>query len=308
MTPAPGVHIGVELGGTKVVVAAASPGAPTNLVDRVSIPTSNPQDTLNTVAGAMRSMAPSGASSVGIGSFGPVDLRPGSSGYGSILNTPKPDWPGVDVLGSIKDTASEVGAGAVAIDTDVGAALLAERLHGAAARATHAMYMTVGTGIGAAFHSEAPVRGANHAEAGHVWVPRHPDDSYRGSCPYHGGCLEGMASGPTFEDRFGDRLEQLSDDDTATALDLLGWYVGHGLVALLAALPVTVVVIGGGVSKVPGFHDAVSRAASDASGGYPPVPFSSRGPTIVPPALGDDAGVIGAIELGRQAASELDRE
>ncbi len=294
------VHVGVELGGTKVIVATSAAEAPGRVLARHTIPTTSPRRTLDAVGEAMRvAVADNRALTVGIGSFGPLDLRHASDRYGTMLNTPKQGWSGVDVFGEIRGHASALGVSQAAIDTDVAAALAGERQFGAASGAKGAMYMTVGTGIGAAFTANGPVSGANHSEAGHVWVPGHPGDPYAGRCPYHGGCLEGMASGPAIEDRFGDRLENMDESDSAAALDLIAWYVGHGLVSLLAAVPVTLVVIGGGVSKVPGFHAAVAAAAADAAAGYPPVPFESGELRIVPPGLGDDAGVVGAIEIGR---------
>lgn len=293
MTP---LDIGIELGGTKVVVAA-SPGDG-HLVDRTRIDTRSPDETLPEVAATVRSLM-MGADDVaiGIGTFGPVDLRRRSSTYGTLTSTPKAGWSGTDVVQAIVgDLDVPVG-----LDTDVNAALLGEHRYGAARTAT-AAYLTVGTGIGGGLLVDHRiVNGANHPEMGHVMVPRHPDDDFGGSCPYHGACLEGMASGTALHRRFGRRAEDMDAADRDRARNLAAHYVGHGVLALCAMVPVETVVIGGGVPHLPGFHSAVASTVADIAAGYPPVPFAEGGPAIVPPGLGDDAGVIGSIVLADRA-------
>lgn len=144
------------------------------------------------------------------------------------------------------------------------------------------------------------LHGANHPEIGHIRVPRHKDDHHMSSCPFHEDCLEGMASGTAVRERWGARAEDLSHP-TVSATKLEAWYLARGIAGLCAIIPVELVIIGGGVSKFPGLHDEVARALEEASGAYPPVPFAEGGPTIVAPGLGDDAGVIGAIEFARIA-------
>ncbi|MEN8239352.1 MAG: ROK family protein, partial [Actinomycetota bacterium] len=164
-------------------------------------------------------------------------------------------------------------------------------------------YYTVGTGIGGALWSAGGVlRGANHSEIGHVRVPRHPDDEFGGSCPFHGDCLEGMASGTAIRDRWGVPADAPGVNAVAM-LDLEAWYLAHAVATMCAVIPVEQVIIGGGVAKMAGFHASVADALVSASGGYPAVPFASGGPAVLPPGLGDDAGVIGAIELARAIAA-----
>lgn len=296
MTQSP-VHVGVELGGTKIVVGASASGAV--LMHRQVIATGAPEPTLASVRRSVaRLMEGHDVLAIGVASFGPVDLRPHSETYGQIMATPKPAWSGVDVLSSIT-----VDGVATTIDTDVNAAVLAERRWGAAS-SDNVAYLTVGTGIGGAIWSGGGViRGANHSEVGHLRVPRHPDDDFIGICPFHGVCLEGMASGTAMQERWGKPADDLGEE-TASALELEAWYLAHAVATLCAAVPVEQVIIGGGVSKMPGLHSAISSALPIASGGYPFVPFAENGPQILAPGLGDDAGVIGAIELGRIVASE----
>lgn len=288
--------IGVELGGTKVVVAGSSGG--TTLIGRTRIDTHAPEPTLAAVRRTIGEITARGpVTSIGIGTFGPVDLRTGSERFGTIISTPKPVWSGVDLIEGI---AGGLGV-PVAIDTDVNAALLAEVRWGAAADHPSA-YLTIGTGIGGAIWSDGGIlHGANHSEIGHLPLPPRPDDPFPGRCPYHGACLEGLASGPALADRFGSSLEDLGPSDRARAVDLAGHYVGLGVLALTTVVPVQTVVIGGGVAHLPGFHDAVASTMRAAANGYPPVPYEDGGPEIVAPGLGDDAGVVGCIELGRSA-------
>jgi len=193
------LHVGVELGGTKVVIAASTGGRA--LSARRRVPTTSPRETLAAIRGAIDEVsggvAPQG---VGIASFGPIDLRRTSRTFGQLIKTPKDGWAGADVIGGLS-LAPEI---AMNVDTDVNAAVLAEHLWGAGS-SNNVAYLTVGTGIGGGIWSNgAVVRGMNHSEIGHVRVPRHPDDDHTSSCPYHSDCLEGMASGTSLllgEDR-----------------------------------------------------------------------------------------------------------
>jgi fructokinase len=286
------VHVGIELGGTKIVIGASDHGA--DLLYRNVIATVDPDTTLSSVSASLEGVFERHhVRTIGIASFGPIDLRRESATFGTMLSTPKPGWSGVDVVSGV-DTQGV----AVAIDTDVNAALIAERMWGAGT-GENVAYLTVGTGIGGAIWSDGSVlHGANHSEIGHVRVPRHPDDDFPGICPFHGDCLEGMASGTAMRERWGVSASALGGSAT-TALAFEAWYLAHAIASLCAVIPVDQVIIGGGVAKMPGFHTSISGMLSEASGGYPPVPFAEGGPQILPPGLGDDAGVIGAIELGR---------
>jgi fructokinase len=165
-------------------------------------------------------------------------------------------------------------------------------------------YLTVGTGIGGGiWTADRVLHGANHPEIGHIRIPKHPGDQHKSSCPFHGDCLEGMASGTAVRQRWGTSGESLGHL-TSSATKLLAWYLARGISGLCAVVPVDIVVVGGGISKLPGIHGEIASALPEASGLYPPVPFAEEGPAVVPPALGDDAGVLGAIKLAKRARSE----
>ncbi len=291
-----GVYVGVELGGTKIVVAAGAGGVA--LDRREQLPTADPDSTLAAVRSAIVIVAAERQiTGLGLASFGPIDLRQESTTYGELITTPKPGWTGVNV---VRELSGDLNL-PVGIDTDVNAAVLAEALWGAGRGHDHVAYLTIGTGIGGGIWSNGRIiHGANHPEIGHIRVPRHPDDHHTSSCPFHEDCLEGMASGTAVRERWGmpaQDLEKLAP--SATRLE--AWYLARGIAGLCAIVPVEQVIVGGGLSKLPGLHTKVAEALDDASGRYPPVPFAVGGPEIVPPALGEDAGAIGAIELALRA-------
>ncbi|HSJ72549.1 MAG TPA: ROK family protein [Acidimicrobiia bacterium] len=294
----PNVDIGIELGGTKIVIGSSKGGR--DLTHRIRIDTGSPDETFPRIAEILDTIGAShGIAAVGIGTFGPVDLRRSSLTFGSIMATPKPHWSDTEVVRQIIGTRDVP----FAIDTDVNASLRGEVVWGAATATTGA-YLTVGTGIGGGMWVDGDVvRGANHPEVGHMLVPRREDDEFEGSCPFHGACLEGLASGTALAVRYGSAPEAMSAEEKARASDLAAHYLAVGIVGLIAVIPVEVVVIGGGVAHLPGFHQRVAVSLERLSGSYPTVPYGEGGPLVVPPTLGDDAGVIGAIELARRARS-----
>lgn len=249
------------------------------------------RETIATICGGER------IDGLGIATFGPIDLRRSSDSFGELLDTPKPGWAGVNVLRLLSNGLDAP----VGIDTDVNAAVLAEKMWGAGTGADSILYLTVGTGIGGGVWADGAVlHGANHPEIGHIRVQRHPEDRHPSSCPFHEDCLEGMASGPALRERWGRDPEDLGDR-IERATDLEAWYLARGIASVCTVVPVQLVVVGGGVSNLPGLHDLVAEKLAEASGTYPSVPFGEGGPQVVAPGLAGDAGVIGAIELGRIA-------
>jgi fructokinase len=294
-----GVLVGVELGGTKIVMASSADGLVLDARER--LPTTEPDKTLKAIRASVENVSGGESiSAIGIASFGPIDLRRSSGGFGRLISTPKPGWSGIDVVGGIT-----VGFDApFAADTDVNAAVIAERHFGAGIDFDHVLYLTVGTGLGGGVWSDGRViHGANHSEIGHIRVPRQPGDDHVSSCPFHSDCLEGMASGTAMKKRWGSPADELGSD-TSAATHLEARYLASGIAVLCSVVPVEAVIIGGGVSKLPRLHEYVAESLSDASGTYPPVPFAEGGPLIVPPGLGDDSGVRGAIELAKLARAE----
>jgi fructokinase len=277
----------VEIGGTKVRCAIGT--GPENRVAECTVPTGSPDETLSAVI-AFFAAQPSTAA-IGVGCFGPVDLRPASPTWGHIRTTPKSGWSNTSVAPRI---AQQLGV-PVAFDTDVGAALRGECRWGALQGVHAAVYLTVGTGIGgAAVVAGQPVVGAAHPEMGHVPVSTEPDDPLaRGICPFHGDCLEGRAAGPALTARWGVQGEDLPDDHPAW--DLEARYLALGIRSVGAVLAPDRVVVGGGLGLRPGLLALVRRHLERGLGGYGGLPYAST--WVVPAGLGADAGLLGGFAL-----------
>jgi fructokinase len=271
---------GIEAGGTKWVCAiGAGPG---DLLDVVTIPTTAPAET---IAHAVDFFSRNGkVAALGVGSFGPIDVR-----RGVITTTPKPGWRDTDVVGALHG-ALDVP---VMFDTDVNAAALAEQRWGAARGLDTFCYITVGTGIGGGVMvGNSLVRGLVHPEIGHMLI-RHDAirDPFRGVCPFHGDCFEGLASGSAIHARWGKPGEDLSGEPDVWELE--AEYLAIGIVNVVCTTSPELVILGGGVMKHPGLLPLVRERVSALLAGY------VTAPEIVTPALGDRAGVLGAIALAQ---------
>ena len=274
----------VEAGGTKFRAAVVSPDL--TIVDSRYVLTTDPDTTLATVAEFFGRFEPVAA--LGIASFGPVDLDPDSSGYGSIADTPKPGWSGAPILGRLADA---LGAPA-GIQTDVEAAAVAEQVLGPDPRPRRLAYVTVGTGIGAAVAVDGePWRGRHHSELGHIPVRRVAGDEYPGHCPFHRDCLEGMACGPALAERWGlDPSEAGSRDDV---WQLEAAYLAQLVRVLTYSFAPDRIVFGGGVGGSPGLVEMIRAASRTDLGGYADYSADDKR-FVTAPALGDDSGLLGA--------------
>lgn len=285
----------VEIGGTKTLVASGQ--SIEDLEGFETIATTDPVETVEAVVERLRSAK---VSSAGVASFGPLELRPSHDEFGYITSTPKAGWSHTPVMQMLVE---RLGV-SVAFDTDVNGAALGEGEWGAAEGLGTFAYMTVGTGIGGGVVvNGSPIHGAPHPEVGHVVVVRHPDDDHAGSCPFHGDCLEGMASGPSLEARFGKRAEALGVREREEALRLVSHYLGQGLRNLVYTVAPERVIVGGGVSKLEGFHEAVGESLIEALAGYPEQAAHSDPGFVVPPGLGDLSGLAGALLLAMRQSS-----
>jgi fructokinase len=278
---------GIELGGTKTVVASGL--ADGTVLEEWRFPTTTPEETFGH---AIAWLAERGTpTSIGIAAFGPVGIVPGRETYGKVLSTPKPGWAGF----SITDTLASAFPGArLTLDTDVNAATLAEARLGAALGLDDVSYITIGTGIGAGVLSGGSlIHGALHPEFGHFKVPRMPGDDFPGVCPFHADCLEGLASGPSIAARWREAAADLPASHPAW--DTEAWYLAHGVLALLAVASPARVIIVGGVSQAEGFHAKVEALLEEIAAGYFS-PIEAK-PYVVPPSLGQQAGIKGALLL-----------
>lgn len=281
---------GVELGGTKCICVLAT--GPDDIREEVRLPTTTPDETLRALSTVLAGW--SGVEALGIASFGPLQLDPRSPDHGRIVTTSKAGWSGTDVL----HLGRALGV-PVRLETDVNAAALAEGRWGGARGLRSWAYVTVGTGIGVgSVVNGRPIAGLGHSEAGHLRVARLPGDVFPGICPYHGDCVEGLASGPAVAARAGRPAEALPDDDPAwgaVAHTLAG--LMHNLV--LTSLPERILVGGGLGMGQPALLARTRAALIDSLAGYGVA--DSIAATIdaflSPPALGERAGPLGAVAL-----------
>ncbi len=285
---------GVEAGGTKVVAAVGS--GPTDIHHRARFDTTDPETTMPGVLEFFSSYGP--LTALGIASFGPVELRRDHPDFGTITTTPKKGWNGFDLVGAFSSLSVPVG-----FVTDVVGAALGEWAAGSGRGVDNLVYITVGTGVGAGQVIEGrPVPGLVHAEMGHIPVRRLDGDDFAGNCPYHGDCLEGMISGPAIEARWGRPGAELAGSGIAV-LPTLGHYLGSGLLAITYALAPQRVIVGGGVMAMPGLLEAAGDCMRAEMNGYA-IQDGHRSGYLVPPGLGGDSGLAGALLLAAQALEE----
>lgn len=285
----------IEAGGTKFVCAVGT--GPGDLRREVRFPTTDPDETIGRSVeffrDASEELGPLAA--IGIGSFGPVDLRPGSPTWGFVTTTPKPGWSDTSFAPRVRD---ELGV-PVAFDTDVNAAAVGEWRWGAGRGLDALVYVTVGTGIGGgAVYAGRPLHGMMHPEMGHLPLPRDARrDPFESLCPFHDSCLEGLASGPALEARWGRPAAELPADHQAWPLE--AEYLALGCASIALALSPQRIVLGGGVMQQTDLFPMIRRAFRDALGGYlASTPAAEPDTYLVPPGLGSRAGVLGALALG----------
>lgn len=285
----------IEAGGTKFRVAVSEDR---KIVADTTVPTTTPDETLGTSIEFIKANGP--VEAAGIACFGPLDLDPASSTYGSITATPKPYWSDTPVLDRVRDA---LGVDA-AIDVDVGGAALGEWTWGAAKGLSHFVYLTIGTGVGGGVFVDGKVHhGMGHPEMGHIPLERVDGDNYPGHCPFHNGCLEGMAAGPAIGDRWGKPGKELAERDEVW--DLEATYLAQAMRTFTYVLAPQRIIIGGGVMQRPGLLELIRVKLAEQLNGYATsaIRDGSLDDYVVAPNFGQDAGLIGAIALAMQAAN-----
>jgi fructokinase len=289
-----GLFGGIEAGGTKFVCAVGT--GPHDLRERTELPTTTPDETISRVLEFFRERARHDPlAAIGIGSFGPIDVHPASSHFGCITSTPKAGWRNVQLAGPIRQALKVP----VAFDTDVNAAALGEGTWGAARGLDTFIYVTVGTGIGGGGMVEGKLlHGLLHPEMGHVRIAHDRQaDPFPGVCPYHGDCWEGLATGPAIEARWERKGQDLPADHPAWQLE--AHYLALGVANLICTLSPQRIILGGGVVRQQSLFPLIRRRTVELLNGYIQMREITEGMDqfIVPPQLGDNAGVLGAIAL-----------
>jgi len=280
---------GIEAGGTKMVLAIGDENG--QIFEKATIPTDTPDISVPKMIAFFKDK---GIEALGIGCFGPIDLNKNSDTYGYITTTPKPGWGNYDFAGAFRE-ALQVPVG---FDLDVNAAILGEVTWGAAKDSEVAIYITIGTGVGVGVSINGKLlHGLIHPEAGHMILQPHPDDTYKGHCPYHGNCLEGMAAGPAVEERWGKKGVELADNPKVWELE--SYYIAQAIANYTLCYSPNKIILWGGVMHQEQMFPLIRKQVQEMLNGYlnSPMIKDRIDEYIVAPGLGDEPGIKGALRL-----------
>ena len=291
----------IETGGTKCLVSV---GRDPNTTTRHRINTAYPDETANAIERTILDEIGSDTlDAIGIASFGPINVDPDSPDYGRMGPTPKPHWEGFNLRAHLQLRFDCP----VMSDSDVNGAALAEAYWQLDRPINHLAYVTVGTGIGSGvLQNGSIVNGRSHPEIGHIRVEKHVSDHpFSGTCPFHGACLEGLASGAAIHERWGTSLSELGTKHPGLALE--AFYLGQLAVNLILHYRPEVIIFGGGVSQTPMLLESIRTECLTLLGDYLPELASADSieKLIRPPRLGDDSGILGAFMLAELAFSRV---
>ena len=289
VTRLPKLYGGLEAGGTKMVCAVGY--ADGTIADKAVIPTTTPSETTEKILDYFRDK---NICALGIGAFGPVDVDERSETYGTILDTPKIAWQHFPLR---KELAEGLGI-PVKVDTDVNAACLGEMTFGCAKGIDNVGYITIGTGVGAGMAAGGQlIHGMGHPEFGHILLSKLPEDTYKGKCPFHPNCFEGLASGPAMEDRWGKKAEELSDRQEVWEME--ADYIAQGLMAMVLTISPRKIILGGGVMNQAQLYPMIRKKLLEKLAGYiRSKELDNIDEYIVPASLSGDQGIMGAVQLG----------
>jgi len=285
----------LEAGGTKMVCALGKEDG--TILEQVSFPTTTPEETIPQIIEYFKDK---NIASLGIGSFGPVDVNKSSKQYGHILDTPKTAWKYYDLVGNIKKELNVP----IELDTDVNGSCLGEVTFGTSKDLDCVVYITIGTGVGVGVSINGQLlHGMLHPEAGHILLRVHPEDNYSGKCPYHGTCFEGLAAGPAIEDRWGKKAIELKDDEKVWEFE--AYYIAQAIVNYILTLAPRRIILGGGVMHQMQLFPMIRAEVVKLLNGYLNTEELKNIDTyIVPASLNDDQGIMGCIQLAKIALEE----
>ena len=264
------------------------------IFEKILIETKTPNETVPEIISYFKGKE---IEALGIGCFGPIDLNKKSKTYGYITSTPKLAWADYDILGAFKkELICPIG-----FDTDVNSAVLGEVTFGQAKNKKCVVYVTIGTGIGAGIYIEGKLlHGMLHPEAGHVMIQRRSEDTYKGKCPYHENCMEGLASGPAIEERWGQKAYLLQN--RPEVWDLEAWYIAQALAGYVLTLSPDMIILGGGVMNQLQLFPLIRNYVTEILNGYvKTAELEDMENYIVPAGLNGDQGIMGCLELARDA-------
>lgn len=282
----------LEAGGTKMVCAIGNEMG--EIFEQISIPTETPEITVPKMIEYFKEKE---IEALGIGCFGPIDPDKDSKTYGYITSTPKLAWVDFDIVGAFeKALGCPVG-----FDTDVNGSVLGEVTFGQAKGKKSVVYVTIGTGVGVGVYIEGKLlHGMLHPEAGHVLIKKREDDTYKGRCPYHKTCLEGLAAGPAVEERWGKKAIELKDEKEVW--DLEAYYIAQALTGYILTLSPEVIILGGGIMHQEQLFPMIRSYVLEMLNGYLQTDeLKDIDHYIVPASLNDNQGIMGCLELAKRS-------
>lgn len=285
----------IEAGGTKFVVCIGNEAGV--VFEKAFFPTDTPEKTMKNIFAFFDEKR---IEALGVGCFGPIDLNLGSETYGYITTTPKVKWKNFNIMGALKERYSVP----ISFDTDVNAAALGESCFGSAKGIDNVLYLTIGTGIGGGAIVEGKlVHGLMHPEMGHIPLRRRNDDPYRGNCPFHESCFEGLAAGPALEKRWGKKGNELARDHPAWELE--AYYIAQALTIYILTIAPQKIILGGGVMHQEQLFPLIRKYVQELLCGYiekAEIVTEAINNYIVSPILGDNVGICGCLALAKQGA------
>lgn len=280
----------IEAGGTKFVCAVGNEKL--EIIERITFPTTKPKETMQEVCNFFDRFRGE-LMGIGVGSFGPIDIHENSSTYGYITSTPKIAWQNFDFVGYLKKEFNVP----IAWTTDVNAAAYGEYIFGNGIGCSSLVYYTVGTGVGGgAIQNGNFIQGFSHPEMGHILVRRHSEDPFKGNCPFHGDCLEGLAAGPAIEKRSGKKGQEISEVSNIWIYE--SYYLAQCVYNATLQLSPDVVVLGGGVMKQKQLLEKIRLEFKRLVNGYVDTPPLEK--YIVTPKLEDNAATLGCLALAKK--------
>lgn len=285
------IHGGIELGGTKTICAIGDTNG--SIGAQITIPTTTVSETFSKIFDFFEKNQK--IISLGVGSFGPLQINNNSQQYGHIYNSPKNGWENVKV----KDMLEKKLQLPICIDTDVNCAALGELYYGAAKNVNNFIYLTLGTGIGGSLVADRKlVHGILNLEMGHMRIPHENfSGSFKGSCVFHNDCFEGIASGNAMRMRYGENAEDINDDEI---WEREADYVASAVNNLMLTFGPELIVIGGGLTKQEKLLPDVRRAAYKKINKYMDFPEPE---SYIVKSSSDANGVLGAIKIAAEKHS-----
>ena len=284
----------LEAGGTKMVCAIGDECG--NIMEKVIFPTKSPEETIPDMISFFQKHM---VEALGIGCFGPLNLNRRSESYGMITSTPKLAWQNYSIRNAFQDALHIP----VALDTDVNVAALGEATWGAGVGDEVVLYITIGTGVGVGvcIHNQL-LHGLIHPEAGHILLTKREDDTFKGVCPFHKNCMEGLVSGPAIKGRWGKRAEELADEEFVWEME--ADYIAQAVANYVLVYSPNRIILGGGVMHQKGLLPMIHEKVNTYLNGYIVHPILEQriSEYIVLPGLGDDAGIKGALKLAIDSA------